>query len=303
MITSDATDAKSNLYPYGENKIYYQFDNSLKLVSLENGDPVDSTNQVTANYRKMFMGKTMALVQSKENSATESAVIAAILGDKKLFSSKFISIFTEDLLLGAKASKSKLDVYYTTNGDDPATKGISYQKAFEITDGTTVKAIVKQNGKVILYMSEKFGESEGLFWGDENTKDLWKNRGITFQAEDATLNGAIKLTEGKRFKGKGFVTFNDSEGSVKWYQENDGSEGIFDLVFKYSSGDQNNNRPMILLVNDKVIDAINFPSTGSWNADWKPTLTVKVWFKTGSNYIELRTKGESGPNLDELIVE
>ncbi|MBK0383604.1 DUF4982 domain-containing protein [Pedobacter sp. SD-b] len=303
MITSDGVNDKNQLYPYTENKVYYHLSPSLRLVSLENGDPVDSTNQVTANYRKMFMGKTLAIVQQTNNAQTESVVLASIIGDKKLYASKLISIYTEDLKLGAKAQKSKLEVYYTTNGDDPSTKGKLYKKAFEITDGTTVKAIVKQNHKIILSMSEKFGEQEGLFWGDENTKDPWKNRGVAFQAEDATLTGATKSADGRRFKGEGFITFNNNkEGSVKWYLENDGSEGSFDLSFKYANDDKKSKRPMVLWVNDKEVATLNFDNTGTWNPDWK-TVSAKVWLNPGANYIELRTKGESGPNLDELIVE
>ncbi len=302
MLTSNATNTQNNLYPYGENKVYYHLSKSLRLVSLENGDPVDSTNQVNANYRKLFMGKTLAVLQQKDNSQSESVVLASILGDKKLYSSTLISIYAEDLLLGSKALKSKLQVYYTINGEDPLIAGKLYEAAFKITDGATVKAIVKQNNKVVLNMVEKFGEKEGLFWGDENTGDPWKNRGIAFQAEDATLENATKQSDGRRFKGEGFITFNNKEGSVKWYQENDGSEGSFKLVFKYASNDIESKRPMTLLVNGKVIETIDFNATGTWNADWM-SAEAKVWFNPGANYIELKTTGKSGPNIDELIIE
>ncbi len=302
LLTSEGIDSKNNIYPYAQNKVYYALSGNIKKVSLESGSPIDFTSRAQANYRALFMGKTRAFLQAIEKSKSGNVVVGSILGDQSLYLSKSISIFAEQINIIGNDSKLPIQILYTTNGNDPTQNGIPYTQPFDITDGTTVKAIVKQNGKVLFAMEEAFGEGQGLFWGNEKSDKMWSGRGMTLQAETATLKGNAKISEDAHWNRGEIVTFNNQEGSILWYQENDGDEAEYMLRFRYSHNDSSNTFPISLIVNDKVITTIEFKPTGSSNANWV-FVGVKAKFKQGANTIELKTTGRSGPNIDELFIE
>ena len=43
--------------------MYYHFDGPVRILSLENGDPVDTTKNVGLDVKKAFMGLTRAFLQ------------------------------------------------------------------------------------------------------------------------------------------------------------------------------------------------------------------------------------------------
>lgn len=302
ILTSEAVDARNNMYPYAQNSVYYATIGDIKKVSLESGSPVDFTNRAQAIYRGMFMGKTRAVLQAKGNAKAGNIVVGSILGDQSLYLSKTIHIYAEQLNVIGVSKKIPLEIVYTTNGDDPAKSGMAYNKAFEVNNGTTVKAIVKQNGKVLFAMEEAFGDGQGLFWGNEKSDKMWSGRGVTLQGETATLKGSARISDDAHWNRGEMVTFDNKEGSISWFQENDGDEAEYTLRFRYSHNDPVNTFPMELIVNDNVVTTIQFTPTGSSNANWN-FVGAKVKFKQGANNIELKTTGKSGPNIDELFIE
>lgn len=303
ILSSEAKDENGNLYPYAQNRVYYALEGDIEKLSLESGSPVDATSRTKANYRRMFMGKTGAILQTTETAKSANVVVGAILGDQSLFISKSVSIDVEQIQVIGDEPHSPIEILYTINGEDPSQKGIVYKKPFEVEDGTTVKAIVEQNGKVLFAMEESFGASEGLFWGNEHSEAMWAGRGITVPAEEAALKGSARVSDdGRRYKGDGFVVFDDKEGSITWYQENDGEAGEYNLRVRYTHNDTKSTRPMTLIVNDKVIETFEFKPTGSWEEGWG-FVGAKAKFKAGANNIELKTTGQSGPHIDELFVD
>ncbi len=302
ILTSEGVDAKNNMYPYAQNKVYYALNGDIKKVSLESGSPIDFTSRAQANFRAMFMGKTRAVLQAKENAKAANIVVGSILGDQSLYLSKSISIFAEQINIVGNDKKMPIEILYTTNGSDPAQNGIAYSKPFDVIDGTTVKAIVKQNGKVLFSMEEAFGEGQGLFWGDEKSDKMWAGRGVTLQAETATLRANATISADARWNRGEMVTFEGKEGSIIWFQENDGDEAEYTLRFRYSHNDPSNTFPMQLIVNDVVITTLEFKPTGSNSSDWV-FVGAKAKFKPGANNIELKTTGKSGPNIDEMQIE
>ena len=302
ILTSEGVDAKNNMYPYAQNKVYYALNGDIKKVSLESGSPIDFTSRAQANHRALFMGKTRAILQAKENAKTANIVVGSILGDQSLYLSKSISIFAEQINIIGDEKKTPVEILYTTNGSDPHQNGITYTKPFEITDGTTVKAVVKKNGNVLFNMEEAFGEGQGLFWGNEKSDKMWAGRGVTLQAETATIKGSATISADAHWNRGEMVTFMNKEGSVLWFQENDGDEAEYTLLIRYSHNDPTNTFPMQLIVNDKVVTTIQFKPTGSSNSNWV-FVGAKAKFKQGANSIELKTTGKSGPNIDEMLIE
>jgi beta-galactosidase len=303
IVTSESLDKDDNLYPYGENKVYYNIQGDVKTISMENGNPIDPTSRTKSDYRALFFGKTRLFLREQPNAKNAKIITASILGDKALYTSNLITIDTKEISVFGEHQASKIEVYYTINGDNPETKGTLYTKAFKVADGTTVKAVVKQNGKVVLTMNETFGKDEGLFWGDEHSKDMWIGRGVNISAEDGILKGSAKASRSaRRFKGSGFVTFDNKEGSVEFYQENDGEAGDYSIRFRYMHNNEGKMHPMKLYVNDEYIRTLKFKPTGGWEKEWKFVPTI-ITLKAGANSIRLETTGESGPYIDEMFID
>ena len=303
IVTSESLDENENLYPYGENKVYYNIQGDVKTISMENGNPIDPTSRTKSDYRALFFGKTRLFLRELPNAKKASIITAAILGDRALYSSNKITIHAKEIFVFGDNVALNLEIYYTVNGKNPETNGILYKDAFEIADNTTVKAIVKQNGKVVLTMEEKFGKNEGLFWGDEHSKDMWIGRGVNISAEEGTLKGSAKTSrKARRFKGTGFVDFKGGEGSIEFYQENDGEEGDYSMRFRYMHNNKGALHPMKLYVNDEFIRTLEFKSTGGWEKEWKFVPAI-LRLKAGANSIRIETTGKSGPFIDELFID
>ncbi|TKD63472.1 DUF4982 domain-containing protein [Flavobacterium sp. ASW18X] len=303
IVTSEAFDIDDNPSPYAENKVYYVINGDVTKVSMENGNPIDPTSRTKANHRALFFGKTRLFLEEKQAATNASVFIASILGDKALYQSNEITISVQDLRLFGNQQPKEIQIFYTLDGKNPEFSGIPYSKPFRIEDNTTVKAVVKQNDKVVLHMEESFGKSEGLFWGDEHSADMWIGRGVNIAAEDGILTGtAISSTDAHRFKGSGFVDFKKGEGSITWYQENDGENGDYSIRFRYMHNNEKKLYPMNLFVNDEFVRKIEFKPTGGWDKEWKFTPTI-ITLKSGANTIKLETTGESGPYIDELFID
>jgi beta-galactosidase len=303
IITSESLDANDNLYPYGENKVYYNIQGDVKKISMENGNPIDPTSRTKSDFRVLFFGKTRLFLRELPNAKQASIITASILGDKALYTSNIITIDAAEIQILGQSNSEDLEILYTTNGDNPETNGTVYKGAFQIQDNTTVKAIVKQNGKVVLTMEEVFGENEGLFWGDEHSNDMWIGRGINLSAEDGILEGNAKASrDARRFKGTGFVRFDGGEGAITWYQENDGEAGDYSIRFRYMHNNEGQLHPLKLYVNDEYIRTLEFKATGGWEKEWKFVPTI-IALKAGANNIKLETTGKSGPFIDELFVD
>ncbi|MEM6522638.1 MAG: glycoside hydrolase family 2 TIM barrel-domain containing protein [Bacteroidota bacterium] len=304
VVSSEALDSQGSLYPYASNTVYYKLEGDIRKISLENGNPTDQTSRTEAHHRAFFMGKTRAFLEAKEGAKTCSILIASIMGDKSLYQSRKITIDVERLaLLGSKTSEDFV-IKYTINGADPLDEGTSYSAPFQVNEGTTVKAVVlNRKQEVLITMSETFGEGNGLFWGDEYSKDMWKGRGINIAAESAELLGNAKPSEeGRRFKHSGFVTFGNQEGAIRWFQENDGEKRTLNIRIRYSHVEAHGDRPMELMVNDKKIKVFQFDDTGDLGSRWS-FVNATIELQKGANYIELKTMGKSGPYVDELFID
>jgi len=275
----------------------------VKKISMENGNPIDPTSRTKSDFRVLFFGKTRLFLRELPNAKQASIITASILGDKALYTSNIITIDAAEIQILGQSNSEDLEILYTTNGDNPETNGTVYKGAFQIQDNTTVKAIVKQNGKVVLTMEEVFGENEGLFWGDEHSNDMWIGRGINLSAEDGILEGNAKASrDARRFKGTGFVRFDGGEGAITWYQENDGEAGDYSIRFRYMHNNEGQLHPLKLYVNDEYIRTLEFKATGGWEKEWKFVPTI-IALKAGANNIKLETTGKSGPFIDELFVD
>tara|TARA_R110002167_G_scaffold137291_1_gene324190 strand:- start:504 stop:3608 length:3105 start_codon:yes stop_codon:yes gene_type:complete len=294
VVTAELIDAKSVFYPYGENKVYFHLEGAATIRSLENGDPVDTNKNYGVDNRKAFMGATRAFIQIKDNAKNVNLTSAAIIGDKHLTLSNKVSIDVQQLNILGATSKGELSAYYTLDGSQPAPNSQKYSKPFVVKAGSQVRAIVVQGDKVVFNMRETFADGSGLYWGNAQTKTTpQKPNQSGMLAVDAKYTGAIKSAS--------HLDFKDQEGTVKWYQENDGEAANFSLTFIYASNDYNSQRPMDVYVNNSKIGQIIFTKTGGWNVWNEVNITAALF--AGANNIELRTTGKSGPKIRSLTVD
>ncbi|MBX3356714.1 MAG: PQQ-dependent sugar dehydrogenase [Phycisphaeraceae bacterium] len=121
-----------------------------------------------------------------------------------------------------------------------------------------------------------------------------------YQAEHATLSGAIVVTDVPGFTGNGYVDYqNPSNDFIEW-KATIPATGPFTLHFRYALGAAGN-RPLRVTVDGvEVAAALDFPSTGSWTRNEWSTLTVNL--TAGVRRIRATAIGQSGPNIDALAV-
>ncbi len=292
IITTAITDSAGVFYPYGENNVYYHIDGPARIISLENGDPVDTTNNVGVNFRRAFMGLTRTFLQTVPDAKNISITAGAILGEKQLLTSSKVSIDVKTLAILGEANTQPVEIFYTIDGTEATPQSKLYTGPFPVNSGTTVKAVVVRKDEVILTMQEPFGSELGLCWNEESMSPFTENRVEGMNAIDADFSGATVQT----FNEIKYLDFKGREGNIIWYQENDGSAGLFTLKISYACKDTGSMRPMDLIINNKKVATLNFKPTDSWNSDWQQVIT-KQHLEAGANYIELRSTGQSAPNI------
>jgi len=123
--------------------------------------------------------------------------------------------------------------------------------------------------------------------------------GITLQAEDALLSGAVIDSMRGGAQGGLYADFTNANNDfIEWTVNADAAES-YDLAWRYANG--STNRPLALSVNGQVVDgSLDFNGTGSWTNWQEETQTVAL--NAGTNKIRLSATGSSGANFDSLRI-
>jgi len=300
QVRVTTTDDKGEFYPYGENRTYFKVFGAGKIKALDNGSPVDVEQHVGPNNRIAFYGLTRAYISATNATGNINLLASCILGEKKLITSNKVSIDTEIINLRGNKINPKIEVYYTTNGEEPTTKSTVYKASFDVQLETTVKALIVVDGKAVQILEEKFGKKEGFTWN----KTVENNGEIGEQAEEATLKNAQILNKGANFNGKGFVSMKGKGASISWYQENDGGAGKADLYIRYSGKFKEAAGTYVkVTVSGKVLnDKLFLPNSNKWATAWsKVKLPIKL--DRGANTIKIETVEDKGLLIDEIMIK
>ncbi|MEO9570136.1 MAG: glycoside hydrolase family 2 TIM barrel-domain containing protein [Polaribacter sp.] len=300
QVRVTTTDKQGTMYPYGENRTYFNVFGAGKIKALDNGSPVDVEQHVGPNHRKAFYGLTRAYITSTKQSGSINLLASSILGEKKLITSNKISIDTKIINLRGDKINPNIEVYYTTNGEKPTEKSLHYNGSFDIELETTVKALIVVNGKPTQILEEKFGKNTGFTWNK-----ILKDEGqIGEQAEEATLYNATISSKGHNFKGKGFVSLAKKGASISWYQENDGGAGNADLYIRYSSKIDNAlGNYLKAIVNGKTIkEKLFLPNTQSQKTTWNK-VKISIKLNRGANTIQLKSLNNQEIFIDEITIK
>jgi len=300
QVRVTTTDVKGEMYPYGENRTFFHVFGPAKIRALDNGSPVDTEKHFEAKDRKAFYGLTRAYIESSEADGNIILLASAILGEKKQITSNKVSIDTKLIALRGVLKKFDVEVFYTIDGTEPTKASIPYKDSFKVALGTTVKALVVVNGEPIQILQEKFDLKEGFLWNEIK-------EGVTIiegeQAENAkAIQGEI-LSEGKDYRGKGYVKLAKKGDFVSWYQENDGGEVVVDMFIRHAGNNVNAVGAYVnVLVNGKIVkEKVLLRNTRNWSSDWLKT-KIKITLGRGANDIKIVNIGDVGTSIDEIFI-
>lgn len=122
-----------------------------------------------------------------------------------------------------------------------------------------------------------------------------------YQAEDASLSGALARTNQSGYTGTGFVDYINASGDyIEWTVSNPGSSMQVALAFRWASTSA---RTLAVIVNGNVVNSgLTFPTTGGANI-WVDRAMQIVTLPSGTSTIRLQATGTSGPNLDYLKIQ
>lgn len=122
----------------------------------------------------------------------------------------------------------------------------------------------------------------------------------TYEAENATIVGAVFANNQPGYTGTGFVDYLNPTGDYIEWTVNVPAAGNYTLDFRYANG-STANRPLELRVNQTVVNgAVPFTPTASWTA-WSIS-SSPVSLNAGTNTIRLTAVGSSGANIDSLTI-
>lgn len=294
IVTLTQNDDKGVLYPYGENNIYIKVLGNAVIASLENGNPVDTTCNVGVNSKKAFFGLLRAFVKSTTDNGDVSILAATISGDKALKISDKISIDVQEIALRGNLQKRNISTYYSTDNSAPTKQSKKYTAPFQVSDGTTVKAIVYDNDNVLAEMQERFVVGEGLYWGKPG-------EAITIESGEKASKATLKNATVRNIDGIEAVQYKPTGGSISWYQENDGTESTVMMLVKYALNSKSEFSVLELYNNGKLIQEVKFPTTGSIS-HWKK-VTVPLTLFSGANQIELRSSSGDAPFIEFMEIK
>ena len=246
------------------------------------------------------MGETRAFLELDAKAEAPFAIVGSIIGDESLYSSNKVSIDVQHISLESGDIKpSDLKVVYAL---DKKAKFKKYRGAFSVNDGDTVYAQVKKGDDILLHMSQRFGKGEGLFWGNAESTKMWLGKGISLQAELADLVGAKAKRDGRRVHAGGYAFFDDEEGTVSWYHENDGEDGDYMLRIRYAHDNAKAAVPMQFFVNGQKIADLEFEASGHINEKWRHAGAMTN-IRNGANHIVLKTVGKARISIDQLSLD
>ncbi|MFE9601350.1 CBM35 domain-containing protein [Streptomyces hokutonensis] len=120
-----------------------------------------------------------------------------------------------------------------------------------------------------------------------------------YQAENATLSGAVVGTDQAGYTGSGFADYQHADGDYVEWTVQAPAAGTYTLQFRYGNADFTD-RPLAVTVNDGDSHTLSFPSTGWWTS-WS-VVGLTVTLAEGTNTIRATATGSSGGNIDWLGV-
>ncbi len=143
------------------------------------------------------------------------------------------------------------------------------------------------------------GISSNYCWSYPTTDGASGLPSVTYEAEDATLNGAVFANTNTGYTGTGYADYTNASGDYIEWTVNAAAAGSYQLQFRYALN--TGNRPLQIKVNGvTVVSSLSFPATGSWT-NWSTVSTTQT-LNSGANTVCATAISSSGANIDNLQV-
>jgi hypothetical protein len=175
------------------NRIDFKIKGPVHLLGNENGDPCDVTPNQAA-YRKAFYGMARGFYQATEVDGPIEIVAGAILGDVNILNTtplhtRMVSIAASRIALRGQLPTGKLEIHYTIDGRDPTVESELYTAPFGISDDTRVRAVIVEDGRPELILSQGFHRTEDPVvsdprWATDSTNDPSRRNGYNEEGAD-----------------------------------------------------------------------------------------------------------------------
>ncbi len=298
QVTVSSVDKDGNFYPYGENRTYYYVSGPAYIKAADNGSPTDTESHVNYN-RNAFMGLSKVFVCPTQDEGDILFTAASILGEKRQLTSDLVYIDVQQLALRGNPAKQNFEIYYTVDGSTPTKSSLRYTAPFAVTLGTTVKAVVYEEGNEIpmFYMEESFGENEGMYWAGTGSS----SEENVFSAADAVISGDKIQKVDYGYEGQ-YIDFGGAAGSAE-YTVTAPESGEYYIAVCYNNGlgSSGSYKTVNLLVNGTASGSHKFYYNGTWGSFWSYRM-MKVSLAEGENKIKFDSPTAAGPNLKQLIL-
>jgi hypothetical protein len=120
-----------------------------------------------------------------------------------------------------------------------------------------------------------------------------------YQAEDATLHGAVASHDNGGYTGSGYADYQNASGDYVEWNAQVPTSGTHTLLFRYANGGSTN-RPLDVTANGAHVATLNFAPTGGWTR-WRDE-AVTLQLPAGTSTVRATDTGSSGANIDYLGV-
>jgi hypothetical protein len=120
-----------------------------------------------------------------------------------------------------------------------------------------------------------------------------------YQAEDATLSGAVAAHDNSGYTGTGYADYQNDSGDYVQWDVTVASAGAYTLSFRYSNGGTAS-RPLAVAVNGTAVGTLPFAVTSGWSTWAVQSTTVQL--QAGASTVRATTTGANGANIDYLEV-
>jgi uncharacterized delta-60 repeat protein len=121
-----------------------------------------------------------------------------------------------------------------------------------------------------------------------------------YEAERAVVTGATVSSSHPGFTGTGYVDYKNSAGDSIEFSVDAPQAGRYELTFRYANGGILDRRLALSVNGAPVGEGVNFAHSWSWS-EWSD-VTTTVTLAAGANTVKLTATGESGANVDAVLV-
>ena len=282
---------EGDLYPYGENRVFWTLVGNGEVFSAENGNPVDVEPNWRTESKNAFFGLLRLFIRNKDQKGV-SVYAASILGDKRLKMDNKVAIDVKGIdLKGRSLDVSSCKILYTTDGSDPVFNGIPYKKPFKMKKPGVVKAAVIVNDSKTMILEEHFGPEEGLYWGAPEDKVSL----LDVQAENCKVENGNYSTKTKGYQSSGYIETKSGPTTIEFYQENDGPNMKVEMVYRFAPLKAGHVSVKVTNNGNSTID--EFDVTQGEVGVWKER-SIKTNLNSGANNIRFEINTTSKLGID-----